>query len=102
MRDTDDASVWKAISWERDFGAGKNDKDTCPSDEEFKVHFERVLNPTPTPSPLHVTIVLTIPVLDDPITPAEVECQIKKLKAGKPAGMTGSAQVYLQCYRHNG
>ena len=51
LMDTDDARVWKAISWKGDFGENKNDKDTCPSDEEFKIHFERMLNPTPAPPP---------------------------------------------------
>lgn len=78
LRDTDDARVWKATSWKGDFGADKNEEhSTCPSDEEFKVHFERVLNPTTTPPPLYVNTVVTIPVLDDPISPLEVESQIE-------------------------
>ena len=33
--------------------------------------------------------VVTIPVLDDPINPAEVECQIKKMKIDKACGPDG-------------
>lgn len=89
LRDADDARVWKAISWKGNFGADKNDKDKCPSDEEFKIHFERVLNPPPIPPPLNVSTDVTIPVLDDPISPAEVEYQMRKLKVDKACGPDG-------------
>lgn len=88
LGDTDDARVWKAISWKGDFETDKSNE-ACPSDDEFKIHFERVLNPAPVPPPLHVSTQVTIPVLDEPITPIEVECQIKRLKSDKACGPDG-------------
>ncbi|XP_045134978.1 uncharacterized protein LOC123518302 [Portunus trituberculatus] len=66
----------------------QSNEKTCPS-VEFKSHFERVLNPQPAPPPLHVSTHVTIPVLDDPITTTEVECQIKKMKVDKACGPDG-------------
>ena len=44
LDDSDDARVWRAISWKGELEAAL-DSVRCPSDEEFKVHLERVLNP---------------------------------------------------------
>ena len=88
LEDADDARVWKAISWKGDFEASKSNKDT-PSDEDFKVHFEHVLNPGNVQPLSHISTDVTMPVLDDPISPAEVECQIKKMKVDKACGPDG-------------
>ena len=64
LRDTDDARVWKAISWKGDFETDKSNE-ACPSDKEFKNHFERVLNPIPAPPPPLVSTQVTIPVPDE-------------------------------------
>lgn len=88
--------MWKTISWKGNFGA---DKDECPSDEEFKINFERVLNPPPTPPPLNVSTVVTIPVLDDPISPAKVECQKSKIdKACGPDGLSPGVLTVLPAH----
>lgn len=89
LGDADDARVWKAISWKGDFESTNSNRANVPSDEEFKVHFEHVLNPNPPPPPLHVDTDVTIPVLDDPISPAEVELQVKRMKVDKACGPDG-------------
>ena len=70
--DFDDARVWKAISWKGNFEASERDNGIRPSDEDFKIHFERVLNPIRVPTLLHVSNDVIIPLLDDPIFLVEV------------------------------
>ena len=63
-----------------------------PSDDEFKLHLGRVLNPDPAPPPLRATPDVTIPIPNDPILSTEVDCQIRKLKEDKAYGPDGLAQ----------
>ena len=89
LEDADDVRVWKAISWKGDLEAYESDSVDRPSDDDFKVHFERVLNPDPAPPAPLVTAGVSIPVLDDPILPVEVDNQIKKMKVDKACGPDG-------------
>ena len=89
LTDKDDARVWKAISWKGNFGEENVENVNSPSDEDFKVHFEHVLNPIPTPPPPRVSTTVTMPVLDEPILPAEVDMHIKRLKADMACGPDG-------------
>ena len=89
LDDDDDSRVWRAIDWRGNF---ENDfKNICrPSDEEFKAHFESILNQPSTanfqvPGDTNVTI----PILDDPISPGEVNAQIEKIKPNKACGPDG-------------
>ena len=88
LSDADDARVWKAISWKGNFETSGNSCTDLPCDE-FKRHFERVLNSLPSAPPAHVSTDVTIPVLDDPISPAEVENQVKRMKVDKACGPDG-------------
>ncbi|MPC44828.1 hypothetical protein E2C01_038508 [Portunus trituberculatus] len=83
LSDADDARVWRAISWKGDLETSTPDNENRPSDDEFKFHLERVLNPDPLPPLVRATADVTIPILDDPISPTEVDCQIRKLKVNK-------------------
>ena len=89
LLDDDDSRVWRAIDWRGNF---ENDfKNACrPSDEEFKAHFESILN-QPSTANLQVPgdTNVTIPILDDPISPGEVNAQIKKIKPNKACGPDG-------------
>lgn len=89
LNDSDDTRVWKAINWKGELEGVKNDMDILPSDEDFKTHFESVLNPSPAPPPPQIGTDVTIPVLDDPISPQEVDCQIRKMKVDKACGPDG-------------
>ena len=90
LEDGDDARVWKAINWKGDFATRGPGDNACPSDEEFKTHFEAVLNPSVGIS--HegdVTTDVTIPILDDPISTLEVQHQIRRMKPDKACGPDG-------------
>ncbi len=89
LSDADDARVWKAISWKGNFETSKSSSTDVPSDGEFKRHFEGILNSLPTAPPAHVSTDVTIPVLDDPISLAEVENQVKRMKVDKACGSDG-------------
>ena len=84
-----DKQLWAAINWSGTLNSW-NLSNTKPSDMEFCTHFESLLNPVGedniefTPSRL-----LYVPVLDDAITPFEVDVCIKKLKPNKSAGVDG-------------
>ena len=83
----DAKTVWKSINWNGQLITGDNT--TEPSDDEFKEHFETLLNP-PDESQLEIDTsdCPTIPILDDPFTPMEVEHAMKK---AKNKGFTGVA-----------
>ena len=91
LGDGDDARVWKAIDWRGNVTMSGYGGDICPNDEEFKAHFESVLNPPVTLDPYlgDIATDVTIPILDDPILPAEVHEQIRKLKPDKACGPDG-------------
>jgi len=75
--------IWKAIGWNgelRDNG-GAQEK---PTDTEFKIHFEKLLNPD-VPNQDHdiSETNVYIPLLDDPLTQKEVSDAIKSAKINK-------------------
>ena len=87
----DPKEVWKSIDWNGNFSEPVHQSET-PSDELFCQHYEKLLNPDippnerdpPLPNPP-----IYVPILDDPITPDEVDDQLKKLKTSKAAGPDG-------------
>ena len=93
--------MWRAINWKRDLSTDDQNETLTPSDQEFKEHFEAVLNPADTPDHVmdfeNVTghdevnnaIHVTIPVLDEAIMPAEVLDEAKKMKPDKASGPDG-------------
>lgn len=64
---------------------------TLPSDAKFRDHFEKVLNPTrETKDELsHLSTYVSIPVLDELISPLEVQNQIKRMMLDKACGPDG-------------
>ena len=91
LNDRDDARVWKAIDWRGNVNSEDRGEDAlCPSSEDFKAHLEAVLNPEDVdPGGNEITTNVTIPVLDEPISPAEVYEQIKKLHPDRACGPDG-------------
>ena len=66
--------LWKAIDWKGQFKPETHDGEIQPSEEEFREHLEKLLNPGEEPittdlSDYHTTI----PILDDRIRPDEVK-----------------------------
>lgn len=89
LRDKDDSKIWRAIDWRGEY-MGKVNND-CPSNDEFKEYFESTLGqPAGVELPEEVEDNnVFIPVLDEEITPLEVENQIKYLKRDKACGPDG-------------
>ena len=87
----DPKTLWRAIDWKGEFDPTPEKEK--PSDEEFQVHLEQLLNPADLddfwPTVEHQ---VSIPLLDDPI--AEKECTdviYKQVKPGKQAGPDGNS-----------
>jgi hypothetical protein len=85
----DSKSIWKAINWKGTFENPRSEM-LKPSDNEFKCHFEKLLNPNQNSDNLYIpNTQVYMPILDDPITIEEVERAIKRQKSGKAAGWDG-------------
>ena len=71
LEKNDQRKIWKAINWD---GSIDETVLNTPSDEEFRLHFESLLNPTNTIDEdiIDVSDSPFIPVLDNPITEIEV------------------------------
>ena len=90
LRYQDPKALWKAIDWSGSFQATPDIQGT-PTDKQFCKHYEKLLNP---PGPQDGVLnepqeEKYVPVLDDEITPNELEAQIKKLHADKAPGCDG-------------
>lgn len=89
LNDRDDSRVWKAINWKGEFASENSDK-SCPSSAEFKAQFMVILNPTINNHDVtEVATDVTIPVLDEQISVAEVQEQIKRMHLDKKCGPDG-------------
>lgn len=91
LNDADNARVWRAINWKGDFSMDDCQDSSCPSDKDFKTHFETVLNPNNETdiNGNNETTDVTIPILDEPITPAEIHEQSRKMKPDTASGPDG-------------
>ena len=87
LSNKDPRKIWQAIGWKGTFEADIRD---APSDAKFCHFYQSLLNPT---SESHLNYVPTIfkyiPILDDPISPGEVDDGINKLDKEKAAGIDG-------------
>uniref|UniRef100_A0A0P4VRG8 Reverse transcriptase domain-containing protein n=1 Tax=Scylla olivacea TaxID=85551 RepID=A0A0P4VRG8_SCYOL len=89
LSDRGDSRVWKAINWKGEY-ASENNGNSCPSSDEFKAYFETILNAdTVNDDDVEVTTDVTIPVLDEQISVAEVQQQIKRMHPDKSCGPDG-------------
>lgn len=90
LQDRDDSRVWKAIDWRGNVTMMSTNAQSRPTDDDFKTHFETILNPIQAVIDIPVIDTdLTIPILDDPITVHEVEQQIQRMKRDKACGPDG-------------
>ena len=81
LEGNDPKSIWKAINWEGDINETSTES---PSDEEFRVHFEELLNPpNQHDDVIDVSDMPYIPILDDPITEKEVVESASECKESK-------------------
>ena len=89
----DHSKLWKAIDWKGQFNPVPPAEDNKPSENEFQVHLEKLLNPdheniNSDLSNYHVRI----PVLDDKIETKEVkEVLVSQVKGDKGCGPDGNS-----------
>ena len=87
----DDRMLWNAINWKGEYMGGETEEG-WPSEEEFKAHLEHLLNPSEAEicSDEELATDVCIPVLDETITPIEVEDAInQQMKPDKSCGPDG-------------
>ena len=82
LEGNDPKKIWKSIGWN---GSIDTSSSISPSDEEFRVHFEDLLNPDTgdNTDDIDVSDSPIIPVLDDPISPVEVAEAASECKEAK-------------------
>ena len=82
----DPKAIWKAINWSGCIQIDQHAEQ--PTDEEFRSHFESLLNPQPC-ARLVVNGQTYLPITDDPIQPQEVQAVLNALKSNKSGGLSG-------------
>ncbi len=89
LSDRDDSRVWKAVNWKGEFTNENSDK-ACPNSDEFKAHFEAILNADVNNHDItDITTDVTIPLLDEQISAVEVQEQIQRMHPDKAYGPDG-------------
>jgi len=83
----DSKTLWNAINWKGTFS--QSSANNPPSDLDFKQHFEELLNTETSPVLAPPASNVYVPILDDDISPLEVQHQVNKLKVNKAAGTDG-------------
>ena len=82
MDEKDSKLIWQAIGWKGEIF--DNSENTQPSDDEFKLHFEQLLNPGGDSVEVpNIDEAPYIPVLDDPFSALELEQAIKAINIQK-------------------
>ena len=95
LHKNDHKKIWKSIGWDGTLEEKQVDK---PSDEEFRMHFENLLNP-PVTEPLETVDISNsphVPNLDDPIDEKEVEEAAKSSKESK--SFIGMTPAIFKCF----
>ena len=79
--ENDPKKIWQAINWNGAISENDTTKEN-PADDEFKRHFESLLNPAGVEqiNPTSFAECLQIPITDDPFTPEEVDAAIQNLR----------------------
>ena len=95
------SDMWSAINWNGTIN-DHHVENSKPSDIDFCSHFESLLNPEGVTNCDYVpNSNLYIPILDDPISPDEVNTCIHKLKPNKAAGIDGISPGLLKLLPDN-
>lgn len=82
IKENDQRRIWKSINWD---GSIDETIVETPSDEDFKLHFENLLNPGTSDNEEEIDTGSSpyIPILDDPITEIEVIKAAESCKESK-------------------
>ena len=93
MNCENDSTLWKAIDWKGQFNPVPTDDDDQPSETQFQVHLEKLLNPTNESIKTDISNYhVNIPVLDEKISVKEVSDVIdKQVKSDKGCGPDGNS-----------
>ena len=87
LKDGNHARIWQALNWKEEVSQASHPAHdiTQPSDVDFQIHFSEIFNPPDVEHPdvKELVSAVHIPVLDDPVSPREVEDQVRRVKAGK-------------------
>ena len=96
IRNGDYRKIWQAIGWNGCFDSVCDSRDG-PSDAEFVEHYNDLLNP-PSDTNRNYTpnTHKYMPILDDPISPGEVDDARKSMNSNKAAGVDGVAPGILK------
>ena len=97
VQNKDDLQLWRAINWKGEYDHSSK-SDICPSDQDFKEYFESNFNP---PNGLRLndcnfSTDVSIPILDEIISPLEIQRQAKLLKSDKASGPDGLSPGILK------
>ena len=94
LEQNDAKKIWNSINWN---GSIDTSSSTSPSDNEFRMHFEELLNPVTgvNDNEIDVSDLPYIPVLDDPISPEEVCKAANECKETK--GFIGVTPAIFGC-----
>ena len=94
LENNDLKKIWKSIGWD---GGIEEAQVEIPSDEDFKIHFEQLLNPPQSENedPVDVSDAPYIPLLDDPIEEVEVVEAAESCKESK--SFVGITPAIFQC-----
>ena len=96
IKSGDHRKVWQSIGWNGCFETS-NDHNDVPSDADFARHYTALLNPHSVIDQNYTPATHKyIPILDDPITPGEVDDALKSMKSNKSAGEDGVAPGVLK------
>ena len=89
----DDSLLWKAIDWKGRFDPSNVTNSCQPTEEEFRVHMEDLLNPPPKDDQIDLSNYnVSVPVLDKKIEVKEVEdVRVKQVKPDKSCGPDGNS-----------
>ena len=93
MECEDDSLLWKAIDWKGRFDPTNVNSDTQPSEEEFRIHVENLLNPPSNNDQFDISdYQVNVPILDNEIKVEEVVAvQEKQVKPNKSCGPDGNS-----------
>ena len=92
LKEKSGKDLWCSIGWNGALDTNRQ-SDNRPSDRDFAEHFSKLFNPDDPTYTEHEhycpEAVISVPVLDSPITPYEVHQAIAKMKAGASTGHDG-------------
>lgn len=97
----DHKEIWASINWLGKVGKISDSK--APSETEFKLHFESLLNPSGVEKLTQDMAgdCPSMPITDSPFTPYETDLAIRRLKNNKSGGLSGIPPGFLKLLTPN-